>query len=428
MLTSTKIKLQMSQSRERLAVLSAMDEPGEAETNEMGELTTSYTGLEKRYQAAVLSEGDKETVEDITETEPDGEAKELFGLVCRSKIGNYLERSVSGRPLDGAEAELNRGLKLAGGDRMPIHMLLDPVDQDHGELEERADTATNLTVNTVQRPEMWLKRVFVGTASEHLGVTRKSVSGLAAFPVIGSGVTAGTVTKTTAKDAESFGLTVETLDPKRLSARYLFSKEDAARLGPATFEENLRTDLRMSMASQMDDEIINGAGSIFDGLAGETALTITGAADAAIADATTGLQFAQGLLGLIDGKYAMMSGDIRYIAAANLYAHLKTLSLAVGTTDSVYVSAWLDQIEGVKGMASGHIAEITGASGESYVYVSLAKGMNGAACHAVWDSVEIIRDPYSNAETGQVALTLTALHNFIVLRSANYLKRRVART
>ena len=428
MLTSTKLKLEMSQSRERLAVLSAIDEAGETETKEMDVLTSSYTGLEKRYQAAVLSEGEKETVEDITETEPDSEAKELFGLVCRAKIGNYLEKAASGRTLDGAELELNKGLKVLAG-RMPIHMLLDPVvEQDHGDLEERADTATNLTVTTVQRPEMWLKRILVGTATDHLGITRKSVSGLAAFPVIGSGVTASTVDKAVAKDAEAFGLSVETLDPKRISARYLFSVEDAAKLGPVVFEENLRSDLRMSMASQMDDEVINGAGAIFDGLAGETALTIEGATDAAIGNATTGLDFAQGLLGLIDGKYAMMPGDIKYIANAALFAHLRTLDISVGSTDSLFVGPYLATAEGVKGMASGHIGEIAGQTGESYVYISRSKGLTGAACHAVWDSVEVIRDPYSNANTGQVALTLTALHNFKVLRSENYLKRRVARS
>ena len=427
MLVSTRVKLQMSKSRERLASLSEQDEMTEGETKEMDELTSGYGLLEKRYQAALTAEGD-ELPEDVAETAPDGEDKELFDLVCRARIGNYLERSASGRALDGVERDLNAGLKIAGGDRMPIQMLLDPaIDDDGSTLEMRADAATNLTVNTVQKPEAWLKRVFTGTSSEHLGITRKSVSGLAAFPVVGSGVTAKTVDKATAKDAEAFSLTVETLDPKRISARYLFAKEDAARLGPATFEENLRSDLRMSMASQMDDEIINGAGSLFDGLAGETPLTITGAADAAITDATTGLQFAQGLLGLIDGKYAMQSADIRYIVNANLYSHLKTLPLAVGTTDSVYVSAWLEEVENVKGMASGHIDEITGQTGESYVYVSLMKGLSGASVHAVWDSVEIIRDPFSNANTGQVALTLCALHNFKVLRSNNLLKRRVAR-
>ena len=157
-------------------------------------------------------------------------------------------------------------------------------------------------------------------------------------------------------------------------------------------------------------------------------MTIEGATDAAIGNATTGLDFAQGLLGLIDGKYAMMPGDIKYIANAALFAHLRTLDISVGDTDSLFVGPYLATAEGVKGMASGHIGEITGQAGESYVYISRSKGLTGAACHAVWDSVEVIRDPYSNANTGQVALTLTALHNFKVLRSENYLKRRVARS
>ena len=276
--------------------------------------------------------------------------------------------------------------------------------------------------------------MFEGTASQHLGVARKSVSGLAAFPVIGSGVTAQTVGKAAAKDAEALGLTVETLDPKRISARYIFSKEDAARLGPAMFEDALRSDMRMSLATQMDDEIINGAdgsgnATLIEGIMeAVTPTKIQGTTDGALGSASSGLHVAQGILGLIDGKYAMRSSDLKYISNAELYSHFKTLALAVGTTDHIYLESWLSGVEGVEGMGSAHIDEITSNAGESYIIISRARGLMGAACHAVWDSVEIIRDPYTNASTGQVALTLCALHNFKLLRDDNYLVRRVART
>ena len=366
----------------------------------------------------------------------DGEDKELFGLVTRARVGRYLERAASGRAIDGVEAELNAGLELSGGDRMPLAMLVDPVE-DRGGTEDRADAVTSLTVNTVQRPEAWLPRVFEGTATQHLGVNRKSVSGLAAFPVIGSGVTAQTVTKGTAKDAEALGLTVETLDPKRISARYLFAKEDAARLGPAVFEDALRSDMRMSLATQMDDELINGVddssnAEVIEGLLeAVTPKQIGGAADAAITGASEGKAIADGVLGTIDGKYAMQSSDLKYIANAALFAHFKTLGLEIGQTagdkTNVPLSTFFEA-EKVMGMAAGHIGEISGAAGESYIIISRARGLMGAACHAVWDSVEIVRDPYTGASSGQVALTLCMLHNFKVLRDDNYLVRRVART
>lgn len=431
---SDKIKVEMSKARERLAELSAKDQPSDEEKTEMRSVTDGYKDLETRYQAAVTSESEEDAKAAASgDVVPDGEAKELFGLVTRASVGRYLERAASGRPLDGVEADLNQGLELAGGDRMPLALLLPQASENRSETEDRADAAISLSVNTLQRPEAWLPRIFEGTATSHIGVTRKSVSGLAAFPVIGSGVTAKTVGKADAKDAEALGLTVETLDPKRISARYLFSKEDAARLGPAMFEDALRSDMRMSLATQMDDEIINGdddnSATLIEGiLEAVTPKTITGATDAAISDASTGKEVAQGILGEIEGKFAMQSGDLKYIANAQLYSHFKTLPLAIGSTDHIFLESWLSHAEKIMGMGSAHIGEITGQVGESYIIISRARGLTGAACHAVWDSVEIIRDPYTNASTGQVALTLCALHNFKVLRDDNYLVRRVART
>ena len=367
MLNSQKLKIEMSKSRERLAVLSGKEDLTEAEQNEIRELTDAYPAIEERYRGALISE-DVTDEKDVTETAPDGESKELFDLASRASVGRYLERAASGRSLDGVEAELNAGLGLPGGDRMPVSLLL---PQDENGFEDRADSATTLNINTAQRPQAWLPRVFEGTATQHLGIARKSVSGLAAFPIIGSGVTAQTVTKGTAKDAEALGLSVETLDPKRISARYLFSREDAARLGPAVFEDALRNDMRFSLASQMDDELINGVddssnATVIEGLLeAVTAKQIDGSADGAITDGSTGKEIADGVLSQIDGKYAQVSGDLRYIANPALFSHMKTLGLEIGQTagdkTNVPLESWL-AAEGVKGMAAGHLGEITGQS------------------------------------------------------------------
>ena len=423
---SDKIKVEMSKARERLAVLSGKDDATDEERNEMQTLTTGYADLETRYQAAIVSESAEDAEADRNGHDaPDAEARELFELYNRSSLGRYVQYAAEGRTLaDGPERELNDGLDVMGDSRMPLAMLIDP-DGQPGRTEDRADAVTNITVNTMQRPDRWLARVFEGTASEFLGITRRSVSGLAAFPVIGSGASAETVAKGAVKDAQSFGLAVETLDPKRISARYVFSREDAARLG-SMFEDSMRGDLRMALASAMDKEIINGSGSILNGLLDETPLQLNDAADGAITDATTGLQVANGLAGLIDGKYAMTMNDIRAAFNPAFYGYMRTLPITFANTDG-YLSTWFE-MEKVRVMAAGHIGEVTGQAGESYLIASLAKGLSGAAVSAVWDSVELVRDPYTEAAKGQVAVTLCGLHNFKVLRSSNFAIRRVAKS
>ena len=427
---SDRIKVEMSKARERLAVLSGKDNATDEERNEMRSLTDQYGNLETRLQAAIVSESaeDAEAIRDGQET-ADAEARELFGIYERASVGRYVQHAAEGRSLsDGPERELNDGLSIHG-ERMPLLMLLDPEDraEDRADnrVEYRADAVTSITANTMQNPTMWLNRVFEGTASEFLGVTRRSVSGLAAFPVVGSGATAETTGKGTAKDSEAFGLSVETLDPKRITARYVFSREDAARLG-MTFETTMRGDLRMSLANNMDNEIINGSGTIIDGLLDETAKTISDAADAALSDATDGQALAQGLAGLIDGKYAMTTGDIRAVFNPSFYGYMRVLPIIFTNTDG-YLSTWFE-MEKINVMAAGHIDEITGQAGESYLIASLARGLSGAAVSAVWDSVELVRDPYTGAAKGEIALTVCGLHNFKVLRSDNFAVRRVARS
>ena len=414
MTQSHKLKIEMSKSRERLAELSSKESLAEAESNEMRSLTDGYKDLEARYRAAIVSEGAEEV-----ESTVDGESKEKAKILDSAKLGRYVQYAAEGRSIDGAEREANQAFEITGEGRLPLAMLAER------RLEKRADSPTNIAANTVQKSAAYLDRVFEGTASEFLGVNRQSVSGLAAFPVINSGATAETVAKQAAKDAEAFGLSVETMEPRRVQARYLFNREDAARLG-MVFENSIRADLRAALASAMDDEVLNGKGNLIDGLLDETPKKYDGTTDGAITGATTGKQVADSLAALIDGKYAGDMGDIKAVFNPAFFAYMRTLPISFSNTDG-YLSTWFN-MEKTAVMAAGHIGEITSQAGESYYIASLAKGLMGSAVHAVWDSVELIRDPYSAANTGQIALTLCGLHDFKVLRSANWAVRRVART
>ena len=131
MKTSDKLKIEMSKARERLAVLSGKDEATDEEKTEMRSLTAGYEDMETRYQASIVSESEEDRKAAANgDVISDGEATELFGLVTRASVGRYLERAASGRPLDGVEAELNQGLELAGGDRMPIALLLPQASEE----------------------------------------------------------------------------------------------------------------------------------------------------------------------------------------------------------------------------------------------------------------------------------------------------------
>ena len=54
----------------------------------------------------------------------------------------------------------------------------------------------------------------------------------------------------------------------------------------------------------------------------------------------------------------------------------------------------------------GEIEDNT-ANNDFGAFMGLARGIEGAAIAAVWDAGQLIRDPYTNAKTGEVELTLT---------------------
>ena len=417
MTVKTQLEVRRSEVRTKLAELAASEE--DDARDEIRQLSTEYQDLEARLSAIAISEDvDEEGVAEERDEEIDAEGDEINTILGKVRLSRYVERAAKGGSLDGAEAELNDALEVgSNGDvTIPMALLSEPE-----QIEDRADAVTELNINTVQRPERWLPRVFIGTGSEFLGVKRQSVNGIAAFPVIRTGSSGETVAKGASKDAEAATITVETMDPKRISSRYLYAREDMARLGPETYESALRSDLRESMAEAMDKDIITG-GTGINGLSGD----LEADPDASLADPTTGAGLVKTLFGLIEGRYAKSPSDIKAIMRPNFYTYMLTLPLGIGETDAMFVDSFLRGGHNLQTMSNAHIPGVTGDTGESYLYASLARGKEGAAVHAVWSGVELIRDIYTDASEGRIAITAIAMHNFKVIRDANFRKIRVS--
>ena len=74
---------------------------------------------------------------------------------------------------------------------------------------------------------------------------------------------------------------------------------------------------------------------------------------------------------------------------------------------------------GLSWMTRGGIETAT-ADGDFGAFVGLARGIEGAAVAPVWESARLIRDPYSGASKGEVAITLHTLWGFKLARAANF--------
>ena len=125
----------------------------------------------------------------------------------------------------------------------------------------------------------------------------------------------------------------------------------------------------------------------------------------------------QAFLHFVDGIYATSMADLSVVAAQGANS-LWYSTIHNSAADNQTVAKFLMDA-GLSWMVRGHI-EANTANGDFGAFVGLARGMAGAGVAPVWNRGELVRDPYSNANKGEVKLTVQWLWNFGLVRSANF--------
>lgn len=414
MTKSQKLAMRMSECRQRLNELTGLEELTDEQRSEMAALSVEYQKLEPEYRAALVVEdtdgGDGE------ERSEDGEGAEYRALVERSRLGVYLSEAITGRQVDGAEAELRSAVfgDAARDGLVPWEMLL-PRQVD----EERQDVATSYASDVGRNQQSIVARVFARTAAAFVGVDMPSVPiGDVSYPIFEDGDTADLQAKGGEHDAVAAMISAKTLDPVRLTARYLFNTVDAMRL--SGLEEALRGDLRGTMGTELDKAILVGDGTApaWSGFFDDAAST--GITNAANATAEVDYDRAAVLASLgIDGKHAASAMDVRLLFNVEGLQKLHSLF----KTNGHYSAA--DYLRENSGglMASDHAPAKNAKRVKLLLYRMGAGGMNAVA--PVWQGLEVIRDPYSQAAKGQVAITAVAFHSFGILRPGAFLVENI---
>ena len=327
------------------------------------------------------------------------------------KFTNYVEAAIEQRAVtDGAEAELNAALDIPAN-RFPLELLA-PV-------EERATTNTDGA--TMQRS--WVDRLFSDSAAARLGVTMESVApGVAAFPTTTAGASAKQRGRTEGADDATWTVGVTEIKPTRNAVRAVFSEEDSARL--PGLEAALRRDLGMALTEGVDRAIFLG-----DSGANEDGADITGFQTfTAAATGLTESTLTQGnkvkapetlavFANMIDGKHAASLGDLRVVASVGANT-LWLTQIAAAAADTKTIASFLRE-NGLSWSIRGEIETATTA-GKFGAFIGRGRGIRGSAVAAVWNSAQLIRDPYSSAAKGEVALTLSHYWGFAIPRPSNF--------
>jgi len=405
MIESQKIQVRMSEVRQRLNEL-AGDE--KADGAEVDALAAELGTLETRYRAATVAEAhEAEKAEHEAEKAKGAEApetRELAELRGRVELRDYLLETAKGRPAEGAAQEYRQAImgEHAREGVIPWETLL-PVEP-----EERADAATTAPTTIQGNQRGIIARVFARSAAAFLGVAMPRVPvGASLFPVMTAGATATMAEAGAAKDAEAATFKVETLEAIRLTARYLFRVEDLAKL--RGMEDALRADLRAAMSDAMDAQVLAGDGTAPNVAGFLNALT---APEDPAAVATFASILAAQVAG-VDGKHAHGLGDVRMLVGPATY---KLAAGKFNAAGDVASTDYLAQHSGGVRTSANVPAPASNVQGA----ITYSTGGAGSAIAPVWEGLELIRDPYTNAASGEIAVTAIALWAFKIVRTAPY--------
>ena len=404
MTNTQKVDLRLSAVRERLNEIAGLE--GDDFTTEIkaeaGTLQAEYSDLEIRHRAAIIAE----PPETVTEGAEDGEAVELRAIRGRVHLADYAAAAKSGRGVSGAASEYNEALKM-GAEKFPLRLLAP-------EVEVRATT----DADGAKVQGDWLDRVFSRTAAADLGVTFKAVApGAASYPVVTAGATPAQ--RGREQDAADAAWTVSatTIEPTGNRSRLKFSRIDALRL--PGLEDAFGRELRQGMVEKIDRTIFIG-----DSGANENDQDITGFQGSGITEFTltqaaknNGQTTLFRFLTQCDGRYARGVSDLRVVASIPSYQLWESqIHLAAVSPETI---AQFMRGAGMSWTTRGNLASNTSANAFG-AYVGLGRGIEGAAVAAIWEDAELIRDPYSDAASGTVALTLHTSWGFAITRENNF--------
>ena len=384
-------------------------------------LTKRSQELEIELRAALVADS---LVTDSRIVADDGEGRELRGMLSSVSISDYLSPATAGQGLAGKALDLNQALGVpivgaSGATPIPWAVLLEKRDA-RDDLETRAFTDTGDYAGGVgQRPI--LQRLFGVGIMSALGVRIDSVPmGRTEWPLISGGVAPNMKAEGTAADAAvAATFATETLKPKRLTGAYEFTHEMAAQV--ADLEAALRRDLGDAVMAQMSNLALNGNESTNshepDGFLLKIAAPTDPAAESAFSD------YAGSHATAVDGIHAQMENEVSSVIGVASYQHAASV-YQVGSGESgsealkrrsmscvasSYIPAAASNIQ------NGNIFHANGSNGGE---------MRGDSVAAVWPTLDIIRDIYTQASQG-VVLTWVALWDLeAAFRSAAY--KRIA--
>ena len=389
MTRKTKLAISMSETREKLNALLALDEMTTEQRGEMVKLSTRQQEAEAELRACLLAEPEP------VRTEGDSaEQRELTRLIERADLGAMFGAVLDHRQIDGEFGELQKHYGLLGN-QVPLRML-----------EQRA--VTQAPVNVGQNQSEIIPGVFPQSCGVWLGVAMPTVGvGESVFATLVTSATAHTPAENAAAAETEGTFSAEVLSPARLQASFFYSREDRARF--AGMDSSLRMNLSDALSDGLDKQIVAGTNGL---------LTGTNLDNNNVSTQTTyALYREQFAFGRVDGTYATTTEELRVLMGSGTYAH--AAAQYRGNNDNMDALMSLRTATGgVK--VSAHVPDVASTKQNAIVRLGMRQDMVAP----IWEGVTLIPDEVTKASNGQIVITAVMLHAVKITRKAGWYKQQ----
>ena len=390
-----QIQIEMSEHRALLNGETELPEEKQTETRK------KLVELENEFQKSLKAQDEAEK-----RKEADRQFAELrMGIELR----NYLSAAIKDGSLSGREKEYNAELKLDDRHVVPWDAF---VDRD--ETEDRADVVADVSGSSPNKPRMpVIERVFRRSDASWLGISMPSVAaGEPSYPVMLTGATGSAKAADAAVDAEATTFEAHSVEPHRAAnARYLFNMETLAKYGSQT-EDLLRRDARRVMAKVFDDQIVSGSGTgaNLKGFLHADFVESTGVTDPTAKAKPT--DFDAAYSDRLDLLFSYSTADIKMLIGKETLQYLLKTRVDSGAAMDQGGHTYASMLPSGQYRASSRVTAAASNIQKAYTF----RQNELRAIAPVWNSVSMIRDPYTKSANAQVAITFIMLFGFVMPR------------
>jgi HK97 family phage major capsid protein len=409
MLESVKISRRQSEIRQALAGLVGKETPDENEVRSIGELDAEFQRNEIRLRGALIAE-DTERREAKGELETRG-SNEWAELVAKFEMRQVALALDEGRALTGPTNEIVSELRSKGGYRgFPVPWAA---------LEKRAGETIASGVPNPMNTRPIIDRIFADSAAARMGASMFNVdSGDVEYPVTTSAVSAAwAATETGAVGAPAaYQTTDKPLSPSNtLGVQMKITRKAMKQTGDA-LEQAVRRDMNGAIGEAMDKAVFLGAGA-----SGEPAGVLVGSygiTSTSVAAAASWAAFRAAVKRFIIANAANSPAAVRLLLRPEVWDAMDGTLIT-----STAVSEWDRMVKNIPAsnivLSSNALAAPAGGPpATSKALLTTTVGGVPPIFVATWGAIDMIRDPYSDAQSGGLRLTGLATMDVTVSRPA----------